>query len=423
MTPIKKNLQAKTLESAIFIIGSLLQYIILARYVTEQEFGEFMFVLALIFLVRGMSFLFGIESVSTRSLCQDGERNQTLSTAFLLQAIIAATLLVPLISLFLVLDYFQTLQWELVSLSVVFLLSTIPLTLNSLLSAEEKIATISFINSIATTLSVMALALCWYFSLPSSLIYGCVAITPVVQSILTLVVVPWRKHLQFSFFSKTLASSIFVEAIPLVAMFLVTSLYVRIDVIMLDWWYGKETVGYYSAAYNFLDYLMVISNSLLAAYFPNFAKLAVGCSKEFKLLYRSSILLLVRYLFPVAAGIAFLAPVLIESVYGESFLSGVSSLRLLMIAAIIAWLNGASGTIFVSHKRQGIYLIGVVVSCLVNIIANLILIPPYGMEGAAVATIFTELTLVSFCYYEIYKLIGYVPGLKINEQAVPLPKD
>jgi O-antigen/teichoic acid export membrane protein len=88
-----------------------------------------------------------------------------------------------------------------------------------------------------------------------------------------------------------------------------------------------------------------------------------------------------------------------------------------MLAAVFAWINGPSGTIFLSLKKQHLYMWATLVSLAVNILGNLILIPQLGAEGAALSTVLTEFALCSYCLYWIYKETGYLPWMRIDEDA------
>jgi O-antigen/teichoic acid export membrane protein len=80
-----------------------------------------------------------------------------------------------------------------------------------------------------------------------------------------------------------------------------------------------------------------------------------------------------------------------------------------MLAAVFAWLNGPSGTIFISLRKQHIYMWATLLSLLVNVLGNLVFIPVMGAVGAAVSTVLTEATICSFCLWWIHRETGYLP--------------
>lgn len=151
---------------------------------------------------------------------------------------------------------------------------------------------------------------------------------------------------------------------------IISHLYVRIDVFMIDMFHGKAQVAQYTAAYNLLDYMMILSNMIMTAVFPNFTALAAKDLGKFKVLYRRVIEIFAIYLFPLAVLVMIFSSSILRVVYGSSYSLASTALIILMIAAVFAWLNGPSGTIFIAHKKQNIYAWGCLVSLIVNVIGN-----------------------------------------------------
>jgi O-antigen/teichoic acid export membrane protein len=156
-------------------------------------------------------------------------------------------------------------------------------------------------------------------------------------------------------------------------MVLATHLYVRIDVIMLSYFTNNVVVAQYSAGYLFLDQLMILSNFMMGALFPNFARSSLEGGRDYQILYSGILKLFCKYLMPIALLIALFSKQLLGIIYGADYAMAWLSLSILMIAAIFAWINGPSGTIFISLKKQHIYMWATLLSLLVNIVGNLIL--------------------------------------------------
>jgi O-antigen/teichoic acid export membrane protein len=205
-----------------------------------------------------------------------------------------------------------------------------------------------------------------------------------------------------------------LEVLPMLVMIVATHLYVRIDVIMLGHFSDESVVATYSAGYLFLDQLMILSNFMMSALFPNFARTTVQGGREFHALYRGILKLFAKYLVPLAVLIALFSKYLLASIYGAEYATAWPSLSILMVAALFAWLNGPSGTIFISLKKQHIYMWATLCSFAVNILGNIVLIPMVGAVGAAISTVLTEVTICSFCLYWIYRETGYLPWMRPN---------
>jgi O-antigen/teichoic acid export membrane protein len=77
------------------------------------------------------------------------------------------------------------------------------------------------------------------------------------------------------------------------------------------------------------------------------------------------------------------------ALFGPEFVASVDILRILLVGQLVNAFAGSSGALMVmtGNERQAANILGVVV--VLNVIANVVLIPLYGMGGAAVATAFS----------------------------------
>jgi len=77
---------------------------------------------------------------------------------------------------------------------------------------------------------------------------------------------------------------------------------------------------------------------------------------------------------------------LLTVVFGESYAGAFSALIILCLGKIVSGFFGSVGNILLMSGREWIALSGLAVSTVVNVVLNWILIPLYGIEGAAIAT-------------------------------------
>jgi O-antigen/teichoic acid export membrane protein len=74
------------------------------------------------------------------------------------------------------------------------------------------------------------------------------------------------------------------------------------------------------------------------------------------------------------------------SIYGTDFAIGLSSLRILCIGQLVNASVGSVGLLLImtGHERDSAWGIGL--GAIANVILNFLLIPPWGIDGAAIAT-------------------------------------
>ena len=96
---------------------------------------------------------------------------------------------------------------------------------------------------------------------------------------------------------------------------------------------------------------------------------------------------------PISVGMFILARQIIVFVYGDKYYGSAIALQILAWFVFIKFLSYLSGIVLSSIDRQYLRMYSQGISAFVNISANLILIPVYGLVGAAIATLLSEFIL------------------------------
>ena len=95
----------------------------------------------------------------------------------------------------------------------------------------------------------------------------------------------------------------------------------------------------------------------------------------------------------LGAGILFPWSELLLSFFGEGFVAAGPSLRWLLVATCVIYLGAALMTAVVAAGRTRSMLVIAVLGLAVNLLGNTVLVPRFGIEGAAMATLATEVTV------------------------------
>ena len=157
------------------------------------------------------------------------------------------------------------------------------------------------------------------------------------------------------------------------------------DTLMLTYFASSEQVAIYTIAmkYAMLGKIMLMSvNSIAAPKFAeffgvgDFAGLEKVVKQSTKLIFWTSLpLLLLLSMFPG----------FFLGLYGEAYRSGIVCMLILLAGQFFAAISGPVGNILQMAGKQIVYQKISVVFLVVNIVLNFILIPKYGITGAAVA--------------------------------------
>src|ERR1700738_2838058 len=98
--------------------------------------------------------------------------------------------------------------------------------------------------------------------------------------------------------------------------------------------------------------------------------------------------------WPLSVGVVVLAYPL-AGLWTNFFPQSIPALQILAIAYVFAFVNNAFIGALAALARQAVYAWAAVTAVVVNLVLNVILIPPYGYIAASWTTVVTEVVLVS----------------------------
>jgi len=202
---------------------------------------------------------------------------------------------------------------------------------------------------------------------------------------------------------------------PLILSGMVISIYMKIDQVMIKEMLGAQQVGHYAAAVKLSEAWYFIPMAITSHVFPAI----INAKKQSEELYYQRLQKLYNLMVWLAVAIAlpttFLAPWVIRVLYGEAFLPAAGVLSIHIWASVFVFLGVASGKWFLceNYIKKNFYrtLFGMVI----NAVLNLILIPLYGIYGAAVATLLGQ--MAANLIYDIFDKQIY-PSLKLKINAL-----
>lgn len=168
--------------------------------------------------------------------------------------------------------------------------------------------------------------------------------------------------------------------------FLIISMY-HLDILLLRVIIGDTETGYYKAALVIAEFLWFVPIAIQISLLHSTSKL--WAEEQYERLTRVSTQV-VRYtlLFTIllVLGTAGLADPLLSLYFGQEFSASVVPLLLLLPGALGFAVARPIFAISQGQDNLRILIIVTAVAALLNLVLNLILIPKYGMNGAAVAT-------------------------------------
>ncbi len=174
---------------------------------------------------------------------------------------------------------------------------------------------------------------------------------------------------------------------PLLFSGIAISVYMKIDQVMIKQFLGAASVGNYVAAVRISEVWYFFPMAIAGSVFPALLN-AKRVSKD---LYENRFILLFSLMFVMALSIAlpvtFLSPWLVSSVYGESYLTTASVLSIHIWAGLSVFLGVVRGKWMVAEGMQVYDLSFQLFGAFANIALNYFMIPKFGINGAAYATL------------------------------------
>lgn len=176
---------------------------------------------------------------------------------------------------------------------------------------------------------------------------------------------------------------------------LITSIYVNLDTVMVGFLKDNESVGYYTAATKLSHILLTVVTSLGAVMLPRLSNLVKrGEMDDFYRLAAKAYHFILMLSFPLCAGLIVLAPSLIRLVSGDGFVPAIPTLQIIspiIIAIAISNLIGLQ--VLYPLGKINIVTISTCIGAAMNFTLNLLLIPRFAQNGAAIATVCAEISV------------------------------
>lgn len=159
------------------------------------------------------------------------------------------------------------------------------------------------------------------------------------------------------------------------------------DVFILGMFENDKELGVYRVAVQISSLVVFGLAALNQMLLPNFSRLYTENKMEElqKLVTFSSRIILFLSIIPSAILLVF-GELIITYVFGQEYSAGTLALSILIVGNLLNAAFGSVGALLNMTGHEKDSMRGMLIALAVNMVLNLILIPIYGMEGAAVAT-------------------------------------
>lgn len=200
--------------------------------------------------------------------------------------------------------------------------------------------------------------------------------------------------------------TLLAEAIPLSIGTALTTLYFRVDSIMLSKLDDFSAVATYGVAFKFIDLLHFLALSISAPLLTVLVRSWPADPDSFHQAVDRAVALLALLAGILLVHFGLFAEETIRLLYGSTYTDGGFALRLLVVGEIIAFCSAIGLTILTATGKHRPFPYIALTGLLANVALNLWAIPRWSFEGAAAVTVATEVIVV----LAMWRLVRRVPG-------------
>ena len=180
--------------------------------------------------------------------------------------------------------------------------------------------------------------------------------------------------------------------------------YSYVDSFTLQRVIGEAAVGEYAVAYKLTYAFQFLPLAFVAALYPTMSAQAHDAVKLKKTLL-DSFWYMALMGFPIVFGIFAIAPEIVNAFYGADFSGSVLPLQVLIFVLLFIFLDFPIGSLLNATDRQHVKTGIMGATMVVNVVANLLLIPRVGIVGASIAGILSFVFMFVAGWYFMQQVV------------------
>lgn len=378
-----------------------------ARLLGAAGWGAFSYALSIAAFLTIFSDI-GINALITKEAARDPElKNQYLATAFFTKLSLVVIFALAILITF---PYLAKIEEAVALMPIVifvFAFDTLRELGASLSRALEKMQ-IEALTHIGTNLAIVVLGFTFLIINPTSQSLAWAYAAGSGLGLMAIIFI-LREHFRnlWQNFNRRLIKTIVITAWPFGLLSLMGTIMLNTDLIMLGWLRSPEEVGYYSAAQKLIQLLYIAPALLAASIFPILSRTAKTEPERARSILSRSVSLMLWISLPLMIiGIA-LGNFIVPLLFGAEYSPGITAFQILMLTVVLTYPATILGNAIFAYDYQKSFVAFVLVATVTNITLNFLFIPSLGIEGAAIATVLTQLITNSLIWFKAKKITGF----------------
>ena len=411
---IAYNTAVQTAGRVVVMFLGLASVAILTRYLGADGYGKF--TLALVYLsFFGIAADMGLFTIAVREMSRNESRMQEIvSNTLALRGLLAVVVFSAAFGIGWLLPYTPDVKIAIgIAAGAQFfgLLNSALISLfqTKLIMGRSVVADlVGRTFALGAVITVAAMNLGFYAVVGTAVIGSFV--TFLVSSLMIRKFVAFKLAFDVGLWKKLLKASI-----PYGAALVILHLYLRSGIFMLSLMRTTAEVGIYGAVFKVYELVMAVPGFFNNSVFPVLVRRLKKGTADANAMVQKVFDALVAGGAGVAAGGIVLAPQIMQIVGGQEFVSGAGALQIVLVAILLSFAIFTFSTIFVAMGHQSMVLKVASLGLVLNVALNLALIPRYGIEGSAMATVISEAIVFASYYWQARRKLG----IRVSLRMVP----
>lgn len=384
-------------ENILRLLAGVLVGVYVARYLGPEQFGILSYSLAFVSIFAAVAKL-GLDSIVVKEIVENPkDEAELLGTAFWLKLGASFVMLGILVAVISVIELESDIRLYILLIGFGIIFQSFEVV-EFYFQAKVQLKYISICKTVH--LGLLCLLKLYLIMVEAELIWFVLVnlISPTTLGLLLLVAFRQKNRKSFfGKFSQSQARRFLFNAWPLILSSMVIIIYMRVDQLMIKSMLGEKSVGIYSAAVRLSEVWYFIPTVIVTSLFVAI----VNARKVSQSLYLDRLQklfdLMVRMALVLAVLMVFAGDWLIQTFFGIPYAEAAEILRIHLWAGIFVFLGVASGNWLVVENLQYHAFYRTLAGMLVNIFLNFILIPKFGLKGAAIAVLIANF-IAAFLY-------------------------
>lgn len=359
-----------------------------ARYLGPVQFGQLNYAMAFVGLFGAIAGL-GLNGIVVRDIVRDPKSaNETLGTAFVLQALaglLAVVLVVLTIAILKPDDEFTRGMVIILSVSLIFKATD---AIKYWYEAHVQSRHVVWIeNGVFVVMAMLRVAMILTESNLMAFVWLTLAETALISMGLVLIYTASGGFSRLFHASVSRAKTLMQDSWPLLLSAIAVTLYMRIDMVMLEEMSSSREVGIYAAATRISEIWYFLPTIIVSSVSPSI----ISCHATNIDLYlqrlKSLYFIMTWLAIGVSIPLSLLSEPIVSILFGPEYKDATPVLAIHLWASVAVFLGMASSQHLLVEHLQSISFYRTLIGLVCNVLLNIMLIPNMGAKGAAIATV------------------------------------